>query len=244
MPEDLRAQIDRLRDRATDNDEIADRDEDLLVAFSDRIDLHAQEYTDYRHKKLLGTAVRIAERQDTPLAEALTDRRAAESIVAWINRTFENEETNRDYRSILRVFGTRIAERRDELETTADGVPAALAWISTGTSSTYDPTPDPREMLQWDDDVVPMIEACHNARDMAMIALQFDAGLRGGEFKSLTMGDVQDHKHGLQITVEGKQGRRTVTLIPGATYVTDWLNTIPADRPIGRAAVEQTAQRR
>jgi len=85
-------------------------------------------------------------------------------------------------------------------------------------------------MLQWDDDVVPMIEAAHNARYMAMFALQFDAGLRGGEFKSLTLGDIQDHKHGLQVTVEGKQGRRTVTLIPGATYVSDWLKYHPADR--------------
>ena len=229
MADDLREQIDRLRDRARSGDDVDPADRELLLAFSNRIDLLKQEYTDYRHKKLLGTCVRISERHGG-LAEALEDRAAAESIVAWINREFDNEETNRDYRSVLRVFGRRIAERRDDIETDTDGLPVSLSWIPSGTSSEYDPTPDPREMLHWEDHVIPMLDACHNARDKAMIALQFDAGLRGGEFKSLSLGDLQDHKHGLQVTVEGKQGRRTVTLIPGAPHVNDWLGYHPADR--------------
>jgi hypothetical protein len=31
-------------------------------------------------------------------------------------------------------------------------------------------------MLRWEEEVKPMIEATYNARDAAMIALQFDAG--------------------------------------------------------------------
>jgi integrase len=60
-------------------------------------------------------------------------------------------------------------------------------------------------MLDWEEDVLPMIEAAQNSRDAAAIALQFDAGLRGGEFEDLTVGDITDNKHGLQITVDGKR---------------------------------------
>ena len=235
MASDTRQQIERLRDRARDGDAVDDADRNALLAFSDRLDLLAQEYTELRHKKLLGHVVRISERHGD-LADALTDEAAAEGIVAWINREYDNEETNRDYRVALRVFGKRLAESREfNLPTDGDGIPESLSWVPTSTSSEYDPTPDPREMLRWDEDILPMLEACYNARDTAMIALQFDAGLRGGEFKALEIGDIGDHEHGLQVTVEGKQGRRTVTLIPSVPYVNDWLNHHPAGRSAGDA---------
>lgn len=69
---------------------------------------------------------------------------------------------------------------------------------------------------------------------MAMIALQFDAGLRGGEFKSLKVGDLSDHDNGLQLTVEGNQGRRSLLLIPSVHYVNRWLDAHP-DRSDGDA---------
>jgi len=55
-----------------------------------------------------------------------------------------------------------------------------------------------------------------------------EAGRRGFEFSDLTIGDVTDHDHGLQVTVDGKQGRRTVLLIPSVPYVRDWLDEHPA----------------
>lgn len=234
MPEDYREQIENLRERARSSPDISDADGEALITFSDRLDLLAQEYSEVRHKTLLGKCVRMAERHGH-LDESLYSQDAAEGIVRWINRTYDNEETNRDHRSALRVFGKRVAETRDDVETDSDGLPVTVAWVSTSTSSDYDPTPDPRDMLHWDEHVVPMIEATYNDRDAAMLALQFDAGLRGGEFKAARVGDIQDHKHGLQITVEGKRGRRTVTLITSVPYVNDWLGSHPADRRNGDA---------
>ncbi|MDL0129772.1 site-specific integrase, partial [Halobacterium salinarum] len=43
------------------------------------------------------------------------------------------------------------------------------------------------------------------------------------------MGDITDHDHGLQVTVNGKQGQRTVLLIPSVPYVRDWLDEHPAE---------------
>lgn len=228
--------IDRLRERIKSGgkqDKIADADREVLLAFSDQLHLLAQEYSDKRHSKLLRHCVIVAETLDSgTLAESLNDRDAAERIVSWINAEYDNEETNRDYRVALRVFGKRVAESDESIDTTTNGLPESLEWIPTSTSSDYDPTPDPRDMLRYNEEVKPMIAATYNARDAAMIALQFDAGLRGGEFKSLRVGDVRDHDHGLEITVEGKQGRRTILLIPSVPYVNAWLDAHPAgDNP-------------
>ncbi|AFO57038.1 integrase [Natrinema sp. J7-2] len=192
-----RDRIDTLRGRIETGD-IGDDDRDLLLEFSDRLDLLAQQYSDHRHEKLLRHCVIMAEELDADtLATALEERDAAETIVAWINRTYDNEETNRDYRSALRVFAKRVSDGDD------DECPPSIDWVPSSTSNNYDPTPDPRDMLKWDEHIQPMLDECYNARDAAMIALQFDAGLRGGEFKDLEVGDIQDHDHGLQVTVEG-----------------------------------------
>ena len=56
----------------------------------------------------------------------------------------------------------------------------------------------------------------------------FDAGARSGELQELTVGDVNDHKHGLRIFVDGKTGQRDVTLIPSVPYLQRWLGDHPA----------------
>jgi len=83
-------------------------------------------------------------------------------------------------------------------------------------------------MVHWDEHVLPMVEATHNNRDAAIIAVAWDAGARSGEFRDLTIGDIVDHKHGLQVTVDGKQGQRTVTLIPSVPHLQRWLGDHPA----------------
>lgn len=218
-----RDRIDTLRERIRESDDVAQPDAAALLDFSDKLDLLGTTYSDLRHDKLLRHCTRMAE-ECGGLSDALDDRDAAETIVAWINRTYDNEETNRDYRVALRVFGKRVAGDNGD-------PPDSIDWVPSSTSSNYDPSPDPREMLHWEDHVIPMIEACQNNRDRAMIAIQFDAGLRGGEFKDLVRGDVQNHDYGLQVTVDGKTGRKTVTLIPAASYVSRWLADHPGNSP-------------
>jgi len=193
--------LESLRERIDEAEEIDPADQERLREFSDELYLRSSEYSDHRHEKLLRHCVIMAE-QEGRLAESLENKRAAKHLVRWINQNYDNYETNRDYRLSIRVFG-RI------LEPTEDGnAPESIEWIPSGTPSNYDPSPDPREMLDWEEEVVPMIQSCHNNRDRALIALAFDAGPRGGELKSLCVGDIQDGDHGLRVTLEGKQGRR------------------------------------
>lgn len=218
---DPSTQLDTLRERIEDSNEIDEHDREALLAFDDTLALLNSEYSTHRHLKLLRHVTIMAEKVGG-VADALDDRDAAEEIVRWIHRNYDNEETNQDYRVALKVFGRRTSDEN------GTEPPDSLDWIPSGTSSSYDPSPEPSNMLGWDEDILPMIEETQNSRDAAAIALQFDAGLRGGEFQSLTVGDVTDHKHGLQVTVDGKQGKRTVTLITSVPQIQRWLSDHPA----------------
>lgn len=217
-------QLANLRERIDTSADISEDDREALLAFDDALTLLNSKYSTYRHLKLLRHVTILAEKVGG-VDDALTDRETAEQLVRWINRTYDNEETNQDYRVALKVFGRRVTD--DGVRNDPDEPPESLAWIPSTTSNNYDPAPDPSEMLDWHDDVIPMIEATNHERDAAAIALQFDAGLRGGEFQDLTLSDITDHDHGLQVTVNGKQGRRTVLLIPSVPYVRDWLDEHP-----------------
>lgn len=215
-----RTQIENYQDRIRDSDQIAGRDSELLIEFSNQLDLLKSEYSDVRHRDLLGRCTRIAENVGG-LADALEDRDAAEDVVRWINREYENEWTNADYRDAFRVFAGHVTDGDVEDK------PDSIAWVPSGTSNSHDPRPNPADMLSWEDDVKPMIDETKNARDAALIAVAFDSGARSGELKSLTVGDVSDHEHGLQIFVDGKKGQRSVSLIPAVPFLNRWLSDHP-----------------
>ncbi len=216
--------LDTLRERIKNNgkgSKLSTEDRDVLLDFSDELYLRKTEYSVHRHEKLLRHCTRMAEHVGG-LASSLEDRDSAEAIVKWINKNYDNEETNRDYRIALRVFGRHMDEKSE------GAPPDSIDWVYSGTSRSYNPQPRPGDMLRWEADVLPMIEATHNNRDAAIMAVAFDAGARSGELRALTVGDVSDHRHGMQITVDGKTGQRTVTLIPSVPYLTRWLQDHPA----------------
>lgn len=220
-----RAELDRLRERIKSSNDLTESDRKRLLDFSDELALLRSVYSVDRHVKLLRHCTLIGENVGG-LSAALDDKDAAEDIVRWINREYPNEETNRDYRLALRIFGKRV-------QPTDDGdAPPSIDWVPSSTSSNYDPAPEPSQMLSWENDVKPMINDCQNSRDRAMLAVAWDSGVRSGEFQDLTVGDVTDHRHGLQITVNGKTGRRTVTLIPSVPFLQKWLEDHPGgDNP-------------
>lgn len=225
--------IERLRQKIKSEcraGEISTADRDALLTFSKELALRRSEYSDHRHTKLLSHGRQLAQADAPGVTKALADKGAAKDLVAWVHREYENEETNRDYRVALRRIGALLAETEHvpgDVELSEKGLPRPVSWVSASTSTNYDPAPDPGQMLKWDDDVKPMIELAENERDAALIALQFDAGLRGGELYDLTVGSISDHKHGLQVTVQGKMGQRTVTLIPSVPYIKRWLSAHP-----------------
>jgi hypothetical protein len=137
-----RRKIDVMGDRIRTTPEIDDADRAVLEAFDNELAL--RRYSPARHEKLLRHLLLIAEGPGG-LADALTDRAAAERIVRWIHATYENEETNRDYRVALRVCGRYVSD--DSVSSDPENPPPSIDWVPSTTSNTYTPKPDPREML-------------------------------------------------------------------------------------------------
>lgn len=232
MTANKRGLIENLRERIANSRDLTDDDREILLRFSDRLDiLGKSEYSDHRHEKLLRHLTLMAENVGG-LADALTDRAATERIVAWVNTRYDNPETNRDYRVALRVFGKRIAEGDPSIDPDSlnDDIPKSLAWVSAKTPKNYNPTPRAADMLDWDDDVLPMIESgAPNSRDRALFAVAFEGGFRSGELYAMNVGDVTDHQYGKLIHVDGKTGPRDVLIAGDAiAYLNDWLNDHPA----------------
>lgn len=227
MVKDREDALNRLIEQIENGDrEVSERDRELLLEFSDQLMLQRSRYSVARHEKLLRHCT-IAAEEVGGIAEALEDREAAENIVRWIHDNYTNEETNKDYRTAIRMFGKHLVESGHDVPSNDDNIPESLAWISSTTSRNYNPSPDPSEMLDWEDDVKPMIDATLNARDAALIAVAWDAGPRSGELLDLTVGDVSDHEDGLLISVDGKTGQRSVYLRPSVPYLNRWLDDHP-----------------
>jgi hypothetical protein len=87
----------------------SDADREALIELSDERYLLQTKYSDHRQPKLLGHCTTVAETVGG-LAEGLGDRDAGEEIVRWINRTYDNVETNRDVRIALRGVGRRVTD--------------------------------------------------------------------------------------------------------------------------------------
>ncbi|MFA1612093.1 tyrosine-type recombinase/integrase [Halobellus rubicundus] len=214
---DPREAVDRIRDRLQKGERgDTEAARELLLDISDNIALVPSKAGDYRHRDILRHGAIIAENVggDT-LVAALEDRDAAEEIVRWINREYENVHTNKDYRRDLRAIG-RYADQ------ITDDPPESLAWIPTDTPNDFNPRPSERDLITYDEMRL-MLEETSNARDEALIILQFEAGLRSGELQDLTIGDVFDSEHSMAVHVDGKQGERVVHLVVAVPYLNRWL---------------------
>jgi integrase len=62
------------------------------------------------------------------------------------------------------------------------------------------------------DDIEAQVAAAKNPRDKALIYLLYETGARIGELIDLTVGDIEDRKHGKKVVVEGKTGARRLPL--------------------------------
>lgn len=197
---------------------IADADIDPLLLVSDQFDLH--DYSDNRHEKLLRHLVRVAEHVDVPLTDALEERTAAEAAVRWINRSYDNARTKCDYRIAVRAFGKHALRRGKQGDP-----PESIEWMSANTPRNYNPRPSRADMLDWQEDVLRLInDGTDNARNKALFAVQFEGGFRPHcELYELRVGDVNDGDYGVEIDVDGKTGQRSVSMILAVPYLNRWL---------------------
>jgi len=156
------------------------------------------------------------------LGDSEEAKKKAKQYVGWINGNYDSEESKRDFRVALRMFGGHLTSGDPKEEK-----PYAVKWISADLPNDYNPKPDRTKMWLWDEHIVPVLDNAKYARNKAAVAVDWDAGPRSGEFRSLRVGDVGDHKYGLEITVDGKRGQRTIVLVSSVPYLKRWMEVHP-----------------
>jgi site-specific recombinase XerD len=172
-----------------------------------------------RVEKYLSTLSRISEILNKDFEDA--DRTDIERIMNVVERSELSEWTKHDYRVAMKKFYRWL---RNTEET-----PAEVRWIKTTLKNSRKKLP--KDMLT-PKEVMSLITAAYKDRDRAFISMLYESGCRISELLHLRMKDIQQHKHGYQITVEGKTGSRRVLLISSTHYITSWLNQHPSkDNP-------------
>ena len=84
-----------------------------------------------------------------------------------------------------------------------------------------------REDMVFDQDIAALIANSLNIRDKAMWAVEYEAGIRIGEFCSLKLKHVFRDTKGFLISVDGKTGARKVRLHTSQVELAAWINTHP-----------------
>ncbi len=99
--------------------------------------------------------------------------------------------------------------------------PAEVRWIKTT-------LPDQKRMLPEDvlteDDVQAIMNAITDVRDLAIVALLYDAGLRIGELLAMRVKDVDLSGDTAHVRVDGKTGPRQVPVFFAAPYIGAYMN--------------------
>ena len=126
-------------------------------------------------------------------------------------RSHKSAWTKTDYKKVLKTFYRWL------------GRPELLEWLTVR---------PPESALQPEDlmdasDVQRMIDTASSDRDRAFIAAMYDGAFRIGEIGSVAIKNVVFEKYCTRLSVSGKTGRRTVTLIYARPYLARWLEVHP-----------------
>lgn len=146
------------------------------------------------------------------------DKADVKDLVAWIHSEYDNDETIDTYKNVIRSFWRWLDPDKD------GDAPETVAWIKLNNSTRSDKLP--KDLLT-KDDIEAQVDAAKNPRDRALIWMLYETGARIGELIDLTVGDIEDRKHGKKVVIEGKTGSRRLPLVESVPYINKWLNDHP-----------------
>jgi len=212
---DYGRELDRVSENIERSDEILDRNKDLILNYKqDRVLDGLSEATLLRNTQRLKM---VAEQAEKPFDEM--EKRDVKGLVTWVHEQDYTDETIDTYKTVLKTFWSWLKDApRDE-------TPKEVKWIQlSGGNGNGDTLP--KDLLT-KDDVEAQVDAAKNPRDKAFIYLLYETGARIGELIDLTVGDIEDRKHGKKIVIDGKTGARRLPLVESVPHVNNWLNKHP-----------------
>jgi integrase len=84
------------------------------------------------------------------------------------------------------------------------------------------------EDLLTKEDIEALLNACHTARDRALIATLYESGARKGELLGIRLKNVIFDENGSSVTMpDGKTGARRIRLVFAASFLREWIEVHP-----------------
>ena len=195
-------------------DEILDRNKELILDYK-----RDQVFNDLSEATLLRNTQRlkiVAEQADKPFDEM--DKLDVKDLIAWIHDQDYTNETVDTYKNVVKSFWgwLKNADRGE--------APEEVKWIKLSNGNSNGTLP--KDLLT-KDEIEAQISAAKNPRDKALISMLYETGARIGELIDLTVGDIEDRKHGKKVVISGKTGSRRLPLVESVPHINNWLNKHP-----------------
>ena len=212
---DFGRELDRVTDNIETSDEILDRNKDLILDYKqDQVLNGLSEATLLRNTQRLKM---VAEQADKPFDEM--DKRDVKGLVTWVHEQDYTAETIYTYKNVIKSFWGWLKD------VGPDEQPPEVKWIKMSKKNGNGDTL-PKDLLT-KEDIEAQADAAKNPRDKALIWLLYETGARIGELIDLTVGDIEDRKHGKKIVIDGKTGARRLPLVESVPHLNNWLNKHP-----------------
>jgi integrase len=212
---DFEKQLENTVENVEESDDILDRNKELILDYKrDQVLDGLSEATLLRNTQRLKI---VAQEAEKPFDEM--DKAEVKDLVAWVHDQDYTDETVDTYKTVLKTFWGWLKDAgRDE-------TPPEVKWIQL-TNGNGNGDTLPKDLLT-KEEVEDQVDAAKNPRDKALIYILYETGARIGELIDLTVGDIEDRKHGKKITITGKTGARRIPLVESVPHINNWLNKHP-----------------
>ena len=216
----------RIIDPEDEDDLLSPEDRNVLIEFDNKLTRDRKDRNRcgwYHHANLLSRLYILSSHTDALAASLDEDRgqEAVDEMTDWIHDQDYSGYTVQGLLSTIRVFADTVLDV-DEEET----LPKRFANIEPGEHVDEDRSPLPSNVVEYAD-MIEMVEAVDHPRDKALIATQWDAGMRPmEELYTLQFSEVSIEDDHVVITLptrDGKTERRDILVVVGAPLLKKWI---------------------
>lgn len=213
---DFGAQLENTVANIEESDEILDRNKELILDYKrDQVLNGLSEATLLRNTQRLKIVAQRAEKSFDEM-----DKSDVKTLIVWIHDRDYTDETVDTYKTVIKTFWGWLKDAG------RDKIPAEVKWIQLSNGNGKGDTL-PKDLLT-KDEIEKQVDAAKNPRDKALIYMLYETGARIGEIIDLTVGDIEDRKHGKKVVIDGKTGARRLPLVESVPHINNWLNKHPS----------------
>ncbi|WP_058828112.1 site-specific integrase [Haloferax sp. Q22] len=212
---DFGRQLANTVENIEESDEILDRNKELILDYKqDQVLNGLSEATLLRNTQRLKI---VAQEVEKPFDEM--DKSDVKAVIVWLHNRDYTDETVDTYKTVIKTFWGWLKDAGK------DETPEEVKWIQL-TNGNGNGDTLPKDLLT-KDEIEAQVDAAKNPRDKALIYMLYETGARIGELIDLTVGDIEDRKHGKKVVIDGKTGARRLPLVESVPHINNWLNKHP-----------------